>query len=347
MLVQVPATRLRPGSVLCGVSYAGPVRPVRRTAELRSSHAVAACRWCGKPAADYACHRCGARRLRASIVGAGRTAEEWAGPSRVPVRTSGRDSVLSRVEGEPALVVATPGAEPIADGRYGAVLLLDTWALLTRADLRAGEEALRRWMAAATLARPASRSRGRVVVVADGALVAVQALLRWDPVTFAARELADRRELRFPPAARMASLTGPADAVAELLTLAELPDDADTLGPVPIGDEDGCWCEVASRSSGAALASSLHAAAGVRSAQGRGVGSGSGRSTRALVASPSWRGWIWPKRSVSCCPARAGWTRTRSMRRFANTDRWPRFRNGSMSRPATRRSMSCYAIRGC
>ena len=28
----------------------------------------------------------------------------------------------------------------MAPGGYGAVLLLDTWALLTRADLRAGEE---------------------------------------------------------------------------------------------------------------------------------------------------------------------------------------------------------------
>ena len=51
------------------------------------------------------------------------------------------------------------------------MLLLDTWALLTRADLRAGEEALRRWLAAAALARPAAGG-GRVVVVADGALAA-------------------------------------------------------------------------------------------------------------------------------------------------------------------------------
>ena len=42
----------------------------------------------------------------------------------------------------------------MAEGGYGAVLLLDTWALLTRADLRAGEEALRRWLEAAALARP-------------------------------------------------------------------------------------------------------------------------------------------------------------------------------------------------
>jgi len=39
------------------------------------------------------------------------------------------------------------------------------------------------------------------VVVADGGLTPVQALLRWDPATFAQRELAERRELGFPPAA--------------------------------------------------------------------------------------------------------------------------------------------------
>jgi primosomal protein N' (replication factor Y) len=267
VLIQVPRRGYVP-SVSC-VECHTPARCTRCAGplELRSSHAVAACRWCGKPAADYACHRCGARRLRASIVGAGRTAEELgrAFPGTT-VRTSGRDSVLSRVDNEAALVVATPGAEPIADGGYGAVLLLDTWALLTRADLRAGEETLRRWMAAATLARPASQ-QGRVVVVADGALVAVQALLRWDPVTFAARELAERRDLGFPPAARMASLTGPGDAVSELLAFTELPDGAETLGPVPIGDEERILVRVASRSAGAALASALHAAAGVRSAR--------------------------------------------------------------------------------
>ncbi len=267
VLIQVPRRGYVP-AVSCVECHA-PARCARCSGplELRSSHAVAACRWCGRPAADYACYRCGARRLRASIVGAGRTAEELgrAFPG-IAVRTSGRDAVLSKVDSEPALVVATPGAEPIADGGYGAVLLLDTWALLTRADLRAGEETLRRWMAAATLARPASQ-QGRVVVVADGALVAVQALLRWDPVTFAARELAERRELGFPPAARMASLTGAPDALAELMALAELPDGAQTLGPVPIGDEERILVRVASRSAGAALASSLHAAVGVRSAR--------------------------------------------------------------------------------
>jgi primosomal protein N' (replication factor Y) len=267
VLVQVPRRGYVP-AVSC-VECHTPARCARCSGplELRSSHAVAACRWCGRPAADFACHRCGSRRLRASIVGAGRTAEELgrAFPG-APVRTSGRDAVLARVPDEASLVVATPGAEPVADGGYGAVLLLDTWALLTRADLRAGEETLRRWLAAATLASSAAEG-GRVVVVADGALAAVQALLRWDPATFAARELAERRELGFPPAARMASLTGSADSVAELLSLADLPDGSETLGPVPIQDEERILIRVPSRSAGAALAAALHAASGVRSAR--------------------------------------------------------------------------------
>ena len=267
VLVQVPRRGYLP-AVSCVECHA-PARCGRCSGplELRSSHAVAACRWCGRPAADFACHRCGGRRLRAAIVGAGRTAEELgrAFPG-VPVRTSGRESVLATVTGEAALVVATPGAEPIADGGYGAVLLLDTWALLTRADLRAGEETLRRWLAAATLARPAGQG-GRIVVVADGGLAVVQALLRWDPATFAARELAERRELGFPPAARMASLTGPAEAVADMLTLAALPEGAELLGPVPVGDDERALVRVASRTAGGALARALHAAAGVRSAR--------------------------------------------------------------------------------
>jgi primosomal protein N' (replication factor Y) len=160
-------------------------------------------------------------------------------------------------------VVATPGAEPVADGGYGAVLLLDTWALLTRSDLRAAEETLRRWLNAAALARP----DGTVVVVADGALAPVQALLRWDPGWFAARELAERRELGFPPAARMASLTGTSEAVGDLLAAARLPDGAELLGPVPVpGDQERMVLRVP-RGRAGDLARALHEAAAVRSAR--------------------------------------------------------------------------------
>ena len=75
-------------------------------------------------------------------------------------RRAGR--ALPAVPAAPALVLATPGVEPSAAGGYAAALLLDGDTLLGRPDLRAAEEALRRWRAAAALVRPPSA--GGVVV---------------------------------------------------------------------------------------------------------------------------------------------------------------------------------------
>jgi primosomal protein N' (replication factor Y) len=192
------------------------------------------CGWCGRGETQWHCGACGATRLRAQIVGARRTAEELgrAFPA-VPVRTSGRDHILDSVPSRPALVVSTPGAEPVADGGYAAAALLDGWAMLGRPDLRAGEEALRRWIAAAALVRPQSEG-GVVVVVAEPTLRPVQALVRWDPVGHALRELAERAELGFPPVSRMAEVVGAAPAVTAFLADVELPPDAEVLGPVPL-----------------------------------------------------------------------------------------------------------------
>ncbi|MEU5921458.1 primosomal protein N' [Streptomyces sp. NPDC047141] len=192
------------------------------------------CGWCGRGAPDWHCVECGSTRLRAQVVGARRTAEELgrAFPA-VPVRTSGRDHVLDSVPRRPALVVSTPGAEPVAEGGYAAALLLDGWALLGRPDLRAGEEALRRWIDAASLVRGQAEG-GTVVVVAEPTLRPVQALVRWDPVGHARRELAERAELGFPPVSRMAAVTGPPEAVESFLAGAGLPADAEVLGPVPV-----------------------------------------------------------------------------------------------------------------
>jgi primosomal protein N' (replication factor Y) len=73
-----------------------------------------------------------------------------------------------------------------------------------------------------------------VTVVAEAALPVVQALIRWDPVTHADRELAEREALGFPPAVRMAALSGPGRAVAELMAATVLPPEADVLGPIPL-----------------------------------------------------------------------------------------------------------------
>jgi primosomal protein N' (replication factor Y) len=264
VLVQVPRRGYLPA--LACVRDRTPARCTACSGPLgtTSAHAVPSCRMCGHPAGGWRCPTCGGTRMRALVVGSARTAEELgrAFPG-VPVRTSGGHSVLSAVPGGAALVVATPGAEPVADGGYGAALLLDGWALLSRADLRAAEEALRRWVNAVALVRP----DGRVIIGAESTVPTVQALVRWDPAGHAARELAERAELGFPPAVRMASVSGARTGVAELLEIADLPHPHEVLGPVPAGEGRQRALVRVPRAQGNALAASLKAAAAIRSAR--------------------------------------------------------------------------------
>src|SRR5271156_3555403 len=157
------------------------------------------CRWCGRADAALRCARCGSDAVRAVVVGARRTAEELG--RAVPgttVITSAGGAGGAPGGGKPALGGAPPGAEPRASGGYGAALLLDTWALLGRQDLRAAEDALWRWMTAAALVR-ARGDGGMVTVVADSSIPTVQSLIRWDPVGHAETELASRSDVGLPP----------------------------------------------------------------------------------------------------------------------------------------------------
>ncbi|OIJ92605.1 primosome assembly protein PriA [Streptomyces sp. MUSC 14] len=300
VLVQVPRRGYAP-RMACDRCRA-PARCRHCSGPLQGQDAgVLRCGWCGREESAWHCPECGGFRLRAQVVGARRTAEELgrAFPA-VPVRTSGREHVLDTVPGTPALVVSTPGAEPVAEGGYAAALLLDGWAMLVRPDLRAGEDALRRWIAASALVRPQGEG-GTVVVVAEPTLRPVQALVRWDPVGHAVRELAERAELGFPPVSRMAAVTGVPASVAGFLASAELPPDAEVLGPVPVpptppgrprrpgapppGEH---WERALVRvppGSGAALAAALKAAQAARMARGSG-NSGAGESVRVRIDPP-------------------------------------------------------------
>lgn len=282
VLVQVPRTGYLP-AVACA-RCREPARCRRCAGPLGLGGAdgrPASCRWCGHPETGYRCARCGETRLRAMTVGSGRTAEELgrAFPG-VVVRTSGGGSdVLDTVPADPALVVATPGAEPVVPGGYGAALLLDGAALLARPELRAGEETLRRWMAAACLVRPA-HDGGRVVVIAESGHAVVQALVRWDPGWHAAAELAAREELALPPAVRLAAVDGPPAAVASFVDGLDPTLGAEILGPVDLppgtrapagaaeveGPLERCLVRVP-RPRGRALARALAATSATRSAR--------------------------------------------------------------------------------
>lgn len=185
-----------------------------------AAHGELACRWCATRERSFRCTECGSTALRAGARGVDRTADELGRAfPQVPVHSSSAEHRLGTVGADPSLVVATVGAEPHAPGGYAAALLLDGDAQLQREGLDVPPRVLARWLAAASLVRPAGRG-GTVVVTAEASDV-VGALVRRDPAGFAARLVAERRELRLPPTGRLAEVTGPREAVAEYLELVE------------------------------------------------------------------------------------------------------------------------------
>lgn len=224
VLVQVSRPGYAPGlrCAACGEA----ARCKRCTGPLRQRQAgeVPTCTWCGTPDRTWSCASCGSTTYRTAGAGSMRTAEELgrAFPGTRVIVSDG-DRPLLEVDDRPALVIATRGAEPFAPGGYRAVLLLDGERMLARESLRVAEDCLRWWSDAAALA---ADDAGVVLVGIGGALG--RALAGWNQPEFARAEYAGRRELRFPPAVRIATLQGAPDAVAEALT--HLPPAAEVLG---------------------------------------------------------------------------------------------------------------------
>ncbi|MFL6109096.1 MAG: primosome assembly protein PriA, partial [Marmoricola sp.] len=117
VLVQTPragyATRLACDSCRTPASCPACHGPLR----IGAAQAPPGCTWCGTVAAGWTCPECGGRGLRAPVLGDRRTAEELgrAFPS-TPVQTSSAERIIDRVKSRPGIVVATPGAEPPAEG---------------------------------------------------------------------------------------------------------------------------------------------------------------------------------------------------------------------------------------
>ncbi|NMF29394.1 primosomal protein N' [Cellulosimicrobium aquatile] len=237
VLVQVPRSGYVP-VVACGRCRT----PARCTVchgplALSGPQATPQCAWCGALAGGWSCAECHWTGLRSVRVGSQRTAEElgraFAG---VPVQVSGAAAaggVLGAVSARPALVVATPGAEPVAEGGYAAALLLDAAVSTAHVGLDVAQDALARWLAAAALVRPATAG-GQVLLVGDAAPAPTNALVRWDPALLADRELDERVELSLPPAVRVAAVTGDRPAVAAVLGRVALAGPETVLGPVEV-----------------------------------------------------------------------------------------------------------------
>jgi primosomal protein N' (replication factor Y) len=272
VLVQVA----RPGyaPVVVCADCRRPARCVHCTGPLRARSARARpdCAWCGRAAVGWRCTNCEGTGLRLASAGSERTADELgrAFPgTRVIIADA--DHPVTQIDARPALVVATRGAEPLADGGYRAVLLLDGERMLLADDLRIGEFCLRWWSNAAALATP-----GSPVHLVGVTGPAARALATWTQPAYARTELLERAPLKMPPTVRVAAVEGaPASVTQALTTLRDdvptLPEDA-VLGPVRLAVPDSPLERALVRfdyASGAAVARSLRASVIADAVRGR------------------------------------------------------------------------------
>ncbi len=226
----------------------GPLR-------LKTARSAPSCSWCGKLATDWTCSKCAGSDFRMVGQGTGRTAEDLgrAFPGVRIIIADGDRPILS-VDAEPTLVIATRGAEPIAAGGYRAVLLLDGERMIARESLRVGEDCLRWWSNAIALAAPGATT---VLVGVGGALAS--ALATWRRSDYLRSELSDRRTLRFPPAVRVATVTGTPETVQAAVDAVRTIDRVDVLGPVETADGGVRAIVRFDYAEGAAVASGLRA----------------------------------------------------------------------------------------
>lgn len=224
VLVQVARPGYAPGLRCAECGQAARCRRCSGPLRQRQAGGTPTCTWCGTPDRTWSCLTCRSTRFRTAGAGSARTADELgrAFPGTRVIVSDG-DRPLLDVDDKPALVIATRGAEPFAPNGYRAVLLLDGERMLARESLRVAEDCLRWWSDAASLAA----DDATVVLVGVGGALG-HALAGWNQPEFARTEYAGRRELRFPPAVRMATLQGASDAVDE--ALAQLPASAEVLG---------------------------------------------------------------------------------------------------------------------
>lgn len=250
------------------------------------------CRWCSAINLGLTCHACSSTKFRQGMAGSTRTAAELGRsfPGVTVVEATWAHRVETLKPGK-RLVVATPGAEPYIEGGYQAVIILDGQQLASKDTLRASELAVNLWSNAVSLLAPG----GRCVAVGLATELGKRFAL-WDQRGLAATELANRRELGFPPHLRMASVSGPRELVdqlvADLGNSVEKPETIEVLGPLLQGDGGGKNATIAvptwrylirfEYSVGERLARELKARAMVVNAGNRSISAKSGRVSRAV-----------------------------------------------------------------
>ncbi|MBT1035278.1 hypothetical protein KJY78_02770 [Canibacter sp. lx-45] len=222
---------------------------------VKSYRGALQCLWCVAQAMPWRCAQCHGDRVFFTSGGSSYTAEQFAQQfAGTKIIVSDGQTPVLRVGTEPAIVVATPNAEPIAAGGYRAVVLLDVWNMLNIPRLRVAEDCLRWWHNAVAKLAPDG-----VCLVASGAGPIVDAFITGNVAGYLRRELSARAELLYPPMVRVASAVGDFQALATAReVLANIPETY-VIGPHELPGNSWQLIVRFSYRSGAQVAAALRA----------------------------------------------------------------------------------------
>jgi primosomal protein N' (replication factor Y) len=161
-----------------------------------SAKSEPSCILCIKKYSNWKCGWCGEVRVFLTSRGIDRFAEEIGRsfPNQIVIQSTANDPRDS-VNTKPALVISTPGVEPIAEEGYAAVVILQVDRFLSSSISNGVEIAYSNFFAASALIA----ENGVIALVHDDGAPITGALSTWNPATISKREIAQRIELQLPP----------------------------------------------------------------------------------------------------------------------------------------------------
>ena len=193
------------------------------------------CVHCGTGYPAWKCSFCARDTQYLAGRGIDRAAEEI---SRAfpgyPVILSAGEVIKEEVESKPSIVLSTPGAQPLVDGGYSAVVVLDAMRFFAHTDISSQERARELLLESASLIN----KPGKVLLVIDDSHPIVSAIARWNIAPLLKRELADRQELMLPPTVASAVIVTAAQVAPQIvaglrkaLSEGRIPDSVRIFGP--------------------------------------------------------------------------------------------------------------------
>ncbi|WP_018143085.1 primosomal protein N' family DNA-binding protein [Alloscardovia criceti] len=214
----------------------------------QASNGRAICQWCGTVAAQWSCRYCGNASMRLLHIGTEGTAQELAtlipGVSIVISTVHQARGVVEEIPDRPALVIATPGAEPVIRDKntgdlkgYQCVAIVDAWTSLYGSALDQRIDTGMQWSEAAALCVPASQG-GQVLILGEADAVVASALTLNDGRVLTHREVLDAQETGLPPVVSAALVWGEKDSVDKVIAAVNedfqgMPAIQSVMGPLP------------------------------------------------------------------------------------------------------------------